>query len=287
MATKPKVTKTNLPAKWEEELAKQADMAAKAEANAGGGGKFFSTRGGMLSFDDAPLPNNQMAVIIVDTIFENTYYEGVYDPDAPASPLCFAFGRDEDDMVPHVIVTDAGNEQAADCGQCPMNEWGSADVGKGKACKNTRRLAMIPAGQFDRQGQFEMIEDIEHFETVDFGFMKLPVTSIKGYANFVKQVAGTLRRPPHGIVTKVRIVPDAKTQFKVVFEPMMNVPDEIMGAVMKRNEEAKTVIDFPYTPFEETEAPQKQSRRAPQKQGRQAPAKKVPASKAPAKRGKY
>jgi hypothetical protein len=146
-----------------------------------------------------------------------------------------------------------------------MNEFGSAETGRGKACRNTRRLAMIPAGTFNQAGKLELIEDEEHYETTAVGFMKLPVTSVKGYASFVKQVAGALRRPPFGIVTKVKVVPDPKSQFKVVFETIMNVPDELMGAIMKRHEEAKSTIDFPYQPNDEENAPPKRGSRAAQK----------------------
>lgn len=265
MATKK--TRTTALVKWDEELAKQAEIAAGMEANTGGG-QFFSTKGGILSWQDAPLPGNQMAVIVLDSILENVYYEGRYDPDVPQGPICFAFGRDEKTMQPHQIVIDAGNQQCGASGQCAgceMNKFGSAETGRGKACRNTRRLAMIPAGTFNAAGKLELIEDEEHYETTAVGFMKLPVTSVKGYASFVKQVAGALRRPPFGIVTKVKVVPDPKSQFKVVFEPIMNVPDELMGAIMKRHEEAKSTIDFPYQPNDEENAPPKRGSRAAQK----------------------
>jgi len=265
MATKK--TQTTALVKWDEELAKQAEIAAGMEANTGGG-QFFSTKGGILSWQDAPLPGNQMAVIVLDSILENVYYEGRYDPDGPQGPICFAFGRDEKTMQPHQIVIETGNQQCGASGQCAgceMNEFGSAETGRGKACRNTRRLAMIPAGTFNAAGKLELIEDEEHYETTAVGFMKLPVTSVKGYASFVKQVAGALRRPPFGIVTKVKVVPDPKSQFKVVFEPIMNVPDELMGAIMKRHEEAKSTIDFPYQPNDEENAPPKRGSRAAQK----------------------
>lgn len=255
MATKK--TQTTALVKWDEELAKQAEVAAGMEANTGGG-QFFSTKGGVLSWQDAPLPGNQMAVVILDSVLENVFYEGRYDPDVPQGPTCFAFGREEKTMAPHQLVIDAGNEQCGAsglCAGCPMNEFGTAEVGKGKACRNTRRLGMIPAGTFNAAGKFELNEDEDHYETTAVGFMKLPVTSVKGYASFVKQVAGALRRPPFGIVTKVKVVPDPKSQFKVVFEPIMNLPDELMGAIMKRHEEVKSTIDFPYQPAEEETAP--------------------------------
>lgn len=264
MATTKKTTsKSNALVKWDEELAKQAEIAAGMEANTGGG-QFFSLKGGILSWQDAPLPNNQMAVVILDSIFETTYYEGEYDPDTPQSPVAFAFGRDEKTLTWH---ENSDPEFAGKlCSESEVCQWGSADRGRGKAARETRRLAMIPAGTFNQSGKFEMFDDEEHFASTAIGFMKLPVTSVKGYASFVKQVAGALRRPPFGIVTKVKVVPDPKTQFKVVFEPIMNIPDELMGAIMQRHEEAKSTIDFPYTPVDEEQAaPPKRGSRAAQK----------------------
>lgn len=249
-------SKTTAVAKWDEELARQAELAAGME-NSTATGQFFGLKSGVLSFNDAPLPNNEMAVIVLDAVLENVYYEGKYDPDSPQSPMCFAFGRDEKTMAPHQIVIDAGNQQCGAsglCNGCEMNEFGTAEVGRGKACRNTRRLAMIPAGTLEN-GKFKAFDDAEHFESAGIAFMKLPVTSVKGYAAYVKQVAGALKRPPHAIFTKVKVVPDPKSQFKVTFEPLSQVPDDLLAAVMQRHEEAKSVIDFPYTPFEEEEAP--------------------------------
>ena len=266
-------------AKWDEELAQQAAIAAEMEANTGGG-QFFSVRGGQLSWQDSPLPGNEMAVIILDSIFETVYYEGAYDPDTPQAPTAFAFGRDEKELRWH---ENSDPEFAGElCSESWTTEWGSADTGKGKAARETRRLAMIPAGTLDRNGDLELFEELEHFEKTTAGFMKLPVTSVKGYANFVKQVAGALKRPPFGIVTRVSVVPDAKTQFKVVFEPLEKVDDKLMPIIMQRREEVMEVIDFPYQTDEEAEAP------APKRgaKAKQPPRRKAAAKKAPARRSK-
>src|SRR5690348_16945798 len=82
------VDKSTAIAKWDEELAKFATQAAAMEVNAGGG-QFFSTQGGILSWMDSPIPGNQMAVIILDSIMENVYYESHYDPSTPSGPTCF------------------------------------------------------------------------------------------------------------------------------------------------------------------------------------------------------
>ncbi len=241
---------------WDEELAKYAKESAEMEANVGGG-SFFSVKSGVLSWQDNPLPGNEMAVIIIDSIMENAFYPGAYDIDNPQPPSCFAFGRKDEDMAPHEIVVKAGNQENDVCLGCPNNEFGSADTGKGKACKNTRRLALIPAGKFKKDGSFEFIEDVDHYESTEVGFMKLPVTSIKGYASFVKQTASALNRPPFGIVTRISVVPDTKSQFKVLFEPLMNVPDELIGVILSRNKSVATEIDFPYALPEEDPEPKK------------------------------
>lgn len=232
--------------KWDEELAKDALTAAQMEANTGGG-KFISVRGGVLSFNDAPIPGNKMAVIILDSAFENVMYEGEFDPDNPSSPTCFAFARDEKELTPHETVVEAGQAQSEEgCAKCPMNQWGTADKGKGKACKNSRRLALIPAGMFDAKGKFKPNFDEEYIAKTDLAFLKIPVTSVKGYAGFVKQLASALKRPPHGIVTQLSVQPDPKSQFKLAFEPMLNVPNEAMGAVMARRKAVGDSIMQPY-----------------------------------------
>ena len=257
--------RSNLPVKWDEELARQAEIAAAME-NSVATGQFFSLKGGILSWNDMPLPNNQMAVIILDSILENVYYADKYDPDSPQAPTCFAFGRDEATLTPHKVVVDAKTAQCDICRGCRWNEWASADTGRGKACRNTRRLALIAAGNFDANGKLALFEKND-YETTALGFMKLPVTSIRGYAAYVKQLAGALKRPPHGVFTRIRVVPDQKTQFKVVFEPLGSIGNELIGTIIKRHEEAMPLIDFPYTPMdEELAAPQpKQAQR--QRQG--------------------
>lgn len=259
-------------ATWDAELAKQAEIAAGLEASSGGG-QFFSTRGGILSWQDAPLPGNEMVVVILDSIFENVYYQERFNAEVQTPPTCFAFAREEGDLAPHVIVSDMGQHQSDTCQNCEHNEWGSADTGKGKACRNTRRLAMVPAGQITRSGDIELFEDPDHFASTTVGFMKLPVTSVKGYANFVRQVAGALKRPPFGIVTRVSVVPDAKTQFKVLFEPVEKLADELMPTIMERREEVMATIDFPYSlEVDDEPAPKqrahKREARAPRRQRR-------------------
>lgn len=270
MATKPvpktsvikppeKLSASRAVANWDEELAKQAAEAAETESSTTTGA-MFSLKAGILAFNDSPMLNNEMAVIIVDSILENIYYQDKYNSENPLPPTCFAMGRKEPEMVPHDAVIEREQQQNDTCSGCQWNAYGSADVGKGKACRNTRRLAMIPAGLFDKSGKFEAIEDVGIIEREALAFMKLPVTSTTAWAGYVNQLAAA-KRPPHGVFTKIKVVPDAKSQFKVTFEALGFVPNDLMGAVMARNAEAKLVIARPYNlDVEERAAPPSRSR---------------------------
>lgn len=241
---------------WEAELAQQAEQSVAQEQTAGSsGGRFFSMRAGQLTFDDATFPGNQLCVVIVDHIFENTYYEGKFDPDAKNPPTCFAFGRDANTMGPpdEVDKHDEFTRQSDLCANCIQNEWGSAETGKGKACSNRRRLAIIPAGTYVPQGrsggfELEMEDDASHFAGADIAFMKLPVMSVKGFAAYVKQVAEQIKRPLHGVFTRIYVEPDAKSQFRVKFEMIEEIPGELMPAIMARHNGVRDEIDFPYIP---------------------------------------
>lgn len=243
---------------WEAEMRAQAAVAAGAQRSAGGGGKFFSFKAGQLSFDDNALPGNQVAVIILADTMENSWYDGPYDPNTPASPKCFAFGHDESEMAPpeNPIDTDPYFERQSDaCASCPRNEWGSAPTGKGKDCKNVMRLCVIPAGQYKATGkgrnvalEYEPYEDEAHFAKAEAAYMKLPVMSVKHYSKYVKQIAADMGRPPHGVITNIYLEPDPKSQFAVKFELIDIVPQELLPIIMKRHGAEEATIAFPYQP---------------------------------------
>lgn len=235
-------------AKWDEKLAAKAHAAKKTEASVSTG-SFVSMKGGVLSYMGNAVPGNKLNVIVLDAIMENHLFEGAYDPSTPQSPVCYAFGRDEDDMAPHEKVEEP---QADHCKGCPHNEWGSADTGKGKACKNVRRLGIITEDTLD--GGAEAIMDAE------VAFMKLPVTSVKAWAGYVNQLAAT-NKPPLAFVTEINVVPDAVSQFKVQFKVIEEIDDgDLLGALLDKSEQVEQLIAFPYQAIEASAAPAKPAR---------------------------
>jgi hypothetical protein len=154
------------------------------------------------------------------------------------------------------------------CKTCWANEWGSAERGKGKACSNRRRLALIPAGTYTpvKGGGFELEveEDAAHYQSTDVAYMKLPVMSVKGFAAYLKQVAEQFKRPLHGVLTRIYVEPDPKSQFRVKFELIEVIEDaDIMPVLMQRNKAVRDEIEFPYIPRSDDDEPeQKQPQRA-------------------------
>jgi hypothetical protein len=83
--------------------------------------------------------------VIVDFVSANTHYPGVFDKEKPTPPNCFAIHKIIDQMAPHAT---APEPQADTCAECPLNKFESG-VGKSKACKNTRKLALIQENATD------------------------------------------------------------------------------------------------------------------------------------------
>jgi len=228
---------------WKDKLSGYAQEASDMANEAGGaGGKFISAKKGKLYYDGQPVAGNALDVIIVAQTFENCYYDVEYDPDNPRSPVCFSFGGREAEMVPH---EKSAKPQHGQCKGCEWNEFGSADKGKGKACKNIMRLALLPAAPLDG----------EALGKAEVAYMKLPVTSVKGAANYIRSLRARFELPPFAVVTRLGCIDDDKTQFKITFEDVARLDgdDEVMQALITRHEEQTEAITFPYQPPAEEE----------------------------------
>jgi len=232
---------------YEEKWAQEAKAAAVAEPLQAG--TWLSARGGQLAIGETILPGAQAAVIVLDSVRENTFYTGKFDADAPMPPICYALGRDTDTMFPHLDMQKdlayfhpqhIENGQVLGCDGCPMNQWGSADQGRGKACQNRRRLTIIPAGYYtpkpgSRDFDLHLFDDVDHFMKAEPAFFKLPVTSVNNWSKYVNQLATALRRPPHGVVTRISIEPHQTFQYEVMFEAVEQIPDSLAEAIMSRH----------------------------------------------------
>lgn len=132
----------NLPVNIEDEIKKQL-KAQKGQLGALPSNK-VATKGKEFTLPDGQSNPGPMEVIIIDFAWFMVNYPGVYNSNNPQQPNCFAVGRDNPaggDLKPH---EDSSDKQHTDCASCPKNQWKSAPSGNGKACKNQRRLLILP-----------------------------------------------------------------------------------------------------------------------------------------------
>jgi hypothetical protein len=246
--------------KWEEEMEKRSQIAAAATAAASG--TFVGLKAGVISIDKVPVKGNEIEAVVLSHCFENALYPGKYDPENPTSPICFAFGvatpdmtadqvsKLQDTMVPHEMsVEPQGHKDKADagkpggkCSTCWANQWASAEEGRGKACKNVRRLGLIA-------GDDDSIKSADAIAAEKVYYLKTPVMSGKNWDSYVKDVAKTLKRPPLGVVTKIGIQRDEKAQFLVIFDVVKKIDSaEQFEAIIAKADDVTAQISFPYQP---------------------------------------
>ena len=95
------------------------------------------------------LPDGQkskgpLECIVIDFAWFMVHYPGVYNSNNPQKPNCFAVGRENPEKGELKAHEDVVTPQGPDCMVCPKNAWKSAPSGNGKACKNQRRLIIVP-----------------------------------------------------------------------------------------------------------------------------------------------
>jgi hypothetical protein len=202
---------------WEQELAKEAQASKETVAGIGGG-VFASIRGGRLSIGDVEFPDGNAAVIVLGSVKTKAYYEGDFDPKTPTPPVCYAFGKvngteTHNDLVPH---PESAKVQCESCKNCPHNIFGTANRGKGKACKDQIRLAFLDGGSFEN-GVFKPLKKIESVVSGDVAILSLPPTGLVPWASYVRGLSDNVHRPVYGVVTHLHVAPDDTTIVKLTF----------------------------------------------------------------------
>lgn len=209
----------------------------------------ISLQAGQITYAGNPVPGNSLDVVVLSAAYRNVFYAGRFDSRNVVNPNCFSLSDKEDGMAPDAIVHEPEGE---DCASCPKGQWKSdPNGGNGKACKQSRRLIIMPA---------DAVGDVEAIRTGELAMLDLPVTSQKGYANLVNTLAadGT---PPWAAVINIATVPDAKTQFKVVMTPISKITHvDSIRAIRARLTDAMRIA---LTPYDETATKESANKPAP------------------------
>lgn len=109
-------------------------------------GYMISTKAKTFTLPDGSADDGPLVCVVLDWITANTYFEGIYNPKDIKPPVCWALGRNVKEVAASKNVPKPQSDKTGLCKDCKQNEWESDPKGgKGKACKNTRRLLVVPA----------------------------------------------------------------------------------------------------------------------------------------------
>lgn len=236
-----KSTGTELTA-LEKRMAERAVKSAEAVATAGSTSKSISTRAGRFSINGSEVEGNILQVVVLGWVFDNHLYDEDFDADNPVPPICFAFGDSYKTMAP--IDADVSDKKHDSCYTCPFggkDAWGTADKGKGKACKNARRLIVMSQSDFENN-----IADAETYR------LNVSVMSGKEWDGYVKKIQAH-NRDPAAVITEISIIPDAKSQFKLKFEMLGLIEDEFLNEVLDKADTIHDELHAPYASRSEEE----------------------------------
>lgn len=223
------------------EAAKEASAVETPQSSA------ISFRNGQMTIGGAPVPDNNMNFIVVASVHERALYDGLYDPNKPRSPVCFALSTDGRDMGPHEASENPQGDEDGKCFSCPMNEWGSAGNNrKGKACKEIRRLGVIPT---------DKLESAEDIIGAEVATAKIPVTSVGNWATYVQTLSTGYNVPFWAVITNISVAPHIKNQFEVSFDFADEIDDvPALRAIKAKREDVLKLLMEPYSPNAQEEA---------------------------------
>lgn len=194
------------------------------------------------------------SAIIVDYTAIRKYYPGAYDPNNITPPACFAISRKPKGMVPSPNSPELQNPaENGGCDTCPQNQWGSS--GNGKACKEGRKLAVLPPADAN-----EVVADLPMWT------LEVSPTAVKPFDGYVNSVAKTFQLPPVGVITDVSF--DTASSYASV-RCGHPTPNQDLAAYVARQAEAQEILAVePDVASYGQEAPK------PAARGRAAPAKR-------------
>lgn len=177
---------------------------------------------------DGPMGSVEMIILKANPHLSKTWYENGWDENSTNPPDCSsANGVVPDNGVP--------KPQSTVCATCPRNQWGTAaNGGKGKACGDHRRLAIVPAADIPNES---------------FGgpmLLRCPAASLQDLASFdakYKQAG----YPYFSLVVKVSF--DPKESYpKLVFSairPLTEAEGAQVMALRASDTVARVIADAP------------------------------------------
>ena len=131
--------------------------------------------------DDEPASALEVVILSVNPNKSKVFYNSGFVEGSVAKPTCYS----NDGIAP---ASDVEEPQSKKCNVCPHNQWGSRiteNGGKGKACGDSMRLCVAPAGMIN-----------------DPMLLRVPAATLKTLGQYGSQLAKRGVEPQY-VVTKV------------------------------------------------------------------------------------
>lgn len=131
--------------------------------------------------DDEPASALEVVILSVNPNKSKVFYNSGFVEGSVAKPTCYS----NDGIAP---ASDAEEPQSKKCNVCPHNQWGSRiteNGGKGKACGDSMRLCVAPAGMIN-----------------DPMLLRVPAATLKTLGQYGSQLAKRGVEPQY-VVTRV------------------------------------------------------------------------------------
>lgn len=151
-------------------------------------GKMFTLPG------KAPMPG-PLYCVVLDYVWALMHYPGAFKQNKPQDPNCFAVGRDKPETGLVKPDPTSPEPQGENCRTCPKNQWKSDPKGgNGKACKNQRRLLIVPRDTDPNAQPYTIY---------------VSPTGLKNFDAYVRELASVHNLDPIQAVTAIDFNPSA------------------------------------------------------------------------------
>lgn len=146
------------------------------------------------------------------------FYREGYEEGSDAPPDCFS----HDGIKPDSLVKEP---ECKTCAACPHNVWGSGKEGKGRACADSRRLAVAPEGNPDK-----------------VMLLRVPAASIKNLGDFGSNV-DKKGVPYQAVIAKISFDAESASP-KLVFKPVAYAEEEDLLKIheLQEDEIVKAIV---------------------------------------------
>jgi hypothetical protein len=193
--------KVNLPANIQQQFADEVANLQK-RISAPSGDRITVTQGKTFKLPNG-LEVDELEGVVVEFVAANHYYTTDFDRNNIVPPECFAIGLEPAGLVPS---DNSPAKQSESCAACWANQFKSARNGRGKACANSRLLAILP-----------LDADVSTQPMV----LKVSATGLRSFDAHAASAAQAFGVPVRGVITKITFSDDewASLRFAVAGRP--------------------------------------------------------------------